>query len=82
MKKTTKILVPIDFSDCSENALIYAMQLADEIGANLLVLNIPPFDTSNMDAALQSFKLHLILLVILFRIFIDIHCLSLFYLVL
>jgi nucleotide-binding universal stress UspA family protein len=54
MRKINKILVPIDFSDCSENALIYAMQLADEIGANLLVLNVPPFDTSNMESPLSA----------------------------
>lgn len=49
MKKTIKILVPIDFSDCSENALIYALLLADKIGASILVLNVPRFDTNNME---------------------------------
>lgn len=49
MKKTTKILVPIDFSDCSENGLVYAMQLANKIKANILVLNVPPLDTTDME---------------------------------
>lgn len=49
MKRVTKILVPIDFSKCSENALAFAIQLADKIKANIQVLNIPPFDTSNME---------------------------------
>lgn len=40
MKKVTKILVPIDFSSCSENALAFAMQLADKINANIQVLNV------------------------------------------
>ncbi len=49
-----KILVPTDFSDCSENALIYAMQLADEISANLQLLNIPAFDTSTMESPISA----------------------------
>ena len=44
MKKVTKILVPIDFSDCAENALTFAIQLADKIKANLILLNVPHFD--------------------------------------
>lgn len=48
MKKTSNFLVPIDFSSCSENALVYAMQLAHRIGANILVLNVPPSDVSDM----------------------------------
>ncbi len=49
MEKVIKILVPLDFSACSENALAYAMQLADGIKAELLLLNVPPFDSSGME---------------------------------
>lgn len=49
MKKTIKILVPIDFSDCSENALIFALLLADKIKANILVLHVPRVNTSHME---------------------------------
>ena len=44
MKRETKILVPIDFSECSENALAFAIQLADKIKAVLILLNVPYFD--------------------------------------
>lgn len=40
MKKITKILVPVDFSEPSANALRYALQLADKIDASIEVLNI------------------------------------------
>ncbi len=49
MKRATKILVPIDFSECSENALAFAMQLADKIKANLILLNVPHFDSGAME---------------------------------
>lgn len=49
MKKVTKILVPIDFSECSENALAFAMQLADKIKANLILLNVLNFDAGSME---------------------------------
>lgn len=45
MGKTIKILVPVDFSACSENALIYAIQLADNIRAEVQVLHVPLFDS-------------------------------------
>lgn len=49
MKKTTKILVPIDFSDCSEDSLVYAIQLASEINADLLFLNVIALETDNLE---------------------------------
>jgi len=49
MKRVSKILVPIDFSKCSENALAFAIQLADKIKANIQVLNVSPFDTKNTE---------------------------------
>lgn len=45
MEKSTRILVPVDFSTCSENALIFAIQLADNINADLQVLHVPLFDS-------------------------------------
>jgi nucleotide-binding universal stress UspA family protein len=54
MKKEIKILVPLDFSDCSENALVYAIQLANKIKANLLVLNIPSLDSRNFTNSLSA----------------------------
>ncbi|MCB0214371.1 MAG: universal stress protein, partial [Anaerolineae bacterium] len=45
MEKRTRILVPVDFSTCSENALIFAIQLADNINADLQVLHVPLFDS-------------------------------------
>jgi len=49
MKITTKILVPVDFSKCSENALSFAIALADKIKANIEVLYVQAIDTSNME---------------------------------
>ena len=42
--KLTKILVPVDFSDCSRKALAYAVPFAEQFGASLVVLHvIPPY---------------------------------------
>ena len=49
MKKKTKILVPIDFSPCSENALAYAFYMADKIDATIEVLHVAIFDTPPLD---------------------------------
>ena len=49
-----KILVPIDFSNCSKNALIYAKQLANEIGTNLMIINVLYFDTSQMENPISA----------------------------
>ena len=48
MERIAKILVPVDFSDCSENALVYAMQLAYKIKANILALHVTPPAMSDM----------------------------------
>lgn len=37
-----KILVPIDFSDCSKKALQYAIPLAKQFNAMLILLNVVP----------------------------------------
>ena len=38
--KLTKILVPIDFSDCSKKALRYAVPLAKQFGATITLLHV------------------------------------------
>jgi universal stress protein A len=40
MKTFDRILVPVDFSQCSRTALNYAISLADQLGAKLRVLHI------------------------------------------
>lgn len=35
-----KILVPVDFSDCSNKALVYAAALAKQFGAELTLMNV------------------------------------------
>lgn len=40
MKKVPKILVPIDFSDCSNNAFRYAMRVADQINGTIELLHV------------------------------------------
>lgn len=49
MKKRTKILVPIDFSPCSDNALKYALCLADRIDAIVEILNVTTYDAIPLD---------------------------------
>jgi len=38
--KIQKVLVPVDFSECSEHALDYAVELADKLGASIHVLSV------------------------------------------
>ena len=47
MQKTKKILVPIDFSPCSENALAYAIQFASKINASIHLLNVTVIRVEN-----------------------------------
>ena len=49
MQATKKILVPVDFSTCSENALAYAIQFAAKIEATIHVLNIARIDTEDTE---------------------------------
>ena len=48
MPEISKILVPLDFSDCSDAALEYAVFLAGELGASIDLLHAwhPPYDAS------------------------------------
>lgn len=40
--KLKRILVPIDFSDCSKKALGYAIPFAEQFGAELMLLHVLP----------------------------------------
>jgi nucleotide-binding universal stress UspA family protein len=40
MKKISKIMVAFDFSKYSRNAFAYAVELAESLGANLIIVNI------------------------------------------
>ena len=40
MKKINKIMVAFDFSKYSKNAFAYGVELADSLGANLVIVNI------------------------------------------
>jgi nucleotide-binding universal stress UspA family protein len=46
--RSINILVPIDFSDCSEKALAFVIQFADKIKANVLVLNVTSIASSRV----------------------------------
>lgn len=49
MKKVSKILVPIDFSECSTNALAFAFRLADKINATVEVLHVAAYEVPALD---------------------------------
>ena len=49
MKKKIKILIPIDFSNCSDNALAYGIRLADKLDATVEVLHVATPDSIPMD---------------------------------
>lgn len=48
MKQTLKVLVPVDFSACSETALGFAIQLANKTEAELHILNVLNIDSMNI----------------------------------
>jgi nucleotide-binding universal stress UspA family protein len=48
MAKIKKILAPTDFSDLSAKGVRYACQLARDVGAELVVINIVTLDESNL----------------------------------
>ena len=43
--KLGRIVVPVDFSDCAERGLDYAVELARLFGAELALLNVSSFTT-------------------------------------
>lgn len=49
MKKITKILVPIDFSEASNDILKFALQLADRVNATIEVLHVATYDIPPLD---------------------------------
>lgn len=48
MQSIQSILVPIDFSDISLNAFKYALRLADQVSANIDLLNVVPLDDGTL----------------------------------
>ena len=44
-----KLLVPIDFSDCSKKALQYAIPLAREYGSEILLLHVVPINYASSE---------------------------------
>ena len=48
MAMIKKILAPTDFSDISAKGVEYACQLAKEVGAELILMNIVTLDESNL----------------------------------
>ncbi len=48
MAMIKKILAPTDFSDISAKGVRYACQLAKEVGAEVIVINIVTLDESNL----------------------------------
>ncbi len=56
----SKILIPTDFSDVAENALLYAIQLAKKTNAELHILyvkNIPIMDNSFPNNVYETYML-------------------------
>jgi nucleotide-binding universal stress UspA family protein len=64
--KLQKILVPVDFSDCSKKALQYAVPFAKQFGAELLLLHVvepyplvpemAPYDFENIHDSRDDLK--------------------------
>lgn len=53
-----KILFPTDFSDAAQNAFLYALQLADKFGAQIITLHayeLPQLSDIELSPALQKF---------------------------
>ncbi len=49
MEKAIHILVPMDFSGCSENALVYALQLANKLNARISLIHALDYDGSESE---------------------------------
>lgn len=52
-----QLLVPVDFSDCSREALAYAEKLAGAFGAEITVLNIVPLNEGILRSGAAQFGL-------------------------
>jgi universal stress protein A len=44
-----KVLVPIDFSDCSKQALDYALAFAEQFGSEVTLLNVIPNELTSFE---------------------------------
>jgi len=53
----TQLLVPVDFSDCSREALAYAEELAIRFGARITVLNVLPLNEGVLRLGAGNFQL-------------------------
>jgi universal stress protein A len=51
------LLVPVDFSDCSRNALAYAERLAATVGAEITVLNVVALNDGLLRLGADQFRL-------------------------
>ena len=49
MKKIKKILFPTDFSECANNAFVYALMMADKMEADIEVVHIVFPETEPLD---------------------------------
>ena len=52
-----QLLVPVDFSDCSREALAYAEQLAEGFGAEVTILNVVPLNEGILRLGAEQFGL-------------------------
>jgi nucleotide-binding universal stress UspA family protein len=52
-----ELLVPVDFSDCSREALAYAEKLARVFGAEIIVLNVVPLNEGILRLGAEQFGL-------------------------
>ncbi|MEJ2656366.1 MAG: universal stress protein [Desulfobacterales bacterium] len=52
MKRIRKIMVAYDFSDYSEEALVFAAELADELKSDLMIVNV--INQKEVDAVLRA----------------------------
>jgi nucleotide-binding universal stress UspA family protein len=52
-----RLLVPVDFSDCSREALAYAEKLAGGFGARITILNVVPLNEGVLRLGAKQFEL-------------------------
>ena len=53
-----KILVPTDFSEVSENAVNYAIKLANSFSATLVLLHVNQIPVSNPEFGIIAYDIH------------------------
>lgn len=52
-----RLLVPVDFSEISDNVLLYAVKLANYLGADLMLLHVNPLPVYNGEYNMLSFSI-------------------------